>query len=37
MDVLRAVVVPPQRMGGPGGEEAVPPESARVDVAGPAG
>jgi DNA-binding transcriptional LysR family regulator len=37
MDVLRAVVVPPQRMGAPGGADAAPPESARVDVAGPAG
>ena len=46
MDVLRAVVVPPQRISAHGGEDAAPPkppeppeppESARVDVAGPAG
>jgi DNA-binding transcriptional LysR family regulator len=43
MDVLRAVVVPPQRISAHGGEDAAPPEppeppeSARVEVAGPAG
>jgi hypothetical protein len=37
MDVLRAVVVPPQRLGAHGSEDAAPAEAARVDVAGPAG